>query len=111
MADYSSAAFDYAYEVDRTVELCLADGSTFRLEVVHRVKGYSGLDYEVRYFKQRKLYETPDGNAFGTQETPLGPSLDLWERDMSLPSAEAQSAELALSSALRWLAERLGDHA
>jgi len=108
MADYSNPAFDYAYEIDKTVEICLADGRTYRLEIVHRLKGYAKQDYEVRYYERRALYETSDGSIVSTPKAPLAMRIDVWVRDMNLPSVDMSSAEAAHSWALKWIAERYG---
>jgi hypothetical protein len=103
--DYNNPAFDYAYEIEKTVEVSLADGLTYRLEIVHRIKGYARKDYEVRYYTQHSV----SGTATDIRSQVAAPStgVDVWVRDMSLPSVDGmESAELALESALYWLADR-----
>jgi hypothetical protein len=103
--NYDNPAFDYAFEIEKTVEVSLADGFTYRLEVVHRMKGYAEKNYEVHYYTKRTLSATAGDQRSKGAETQT--EMDVWVRDMSLPSVDGmESAELALESALYWLTDR-----
>jgi hypothetical protein len=106
MVDYRNAAFVYAYEIEKTVEVYLADGRTYRLEVARRVKGDAQQDYEVRYYRRRAFEEATSGSRPDSQEASRAAPLEVWDRDMDLPSVEMQSAEAALKWALHWLVDR-----
>ena len=105
---YSDSAFSEVYEIVRTVEIVLASGRTFRLEVVKTEKGLSVPPYHVVAYERLTLYRAGDGSITSDSMVPRTVRFHVWMRDLELPSYtfHRDTPEGALSVALNLLSER-----
>ena len=100
--DYNNPAITEALEIVKTVEFVLESNRSFRLEVVHRMKGTVEPHYDVSCYERKTLYKAPNG-TISAESLPLAPRLDVWVRVIDLPRVNPNSADAALSQALNWL--------
>jgi len=103
--DYGNKALASVYEIERTVEIHLTGGKTFRLEVARCVKGTADVHYVVWYYEQHTRHIALNG-TISAESVPHSTPYCIWVPDNHLPWVNQPSADLALSQAIDWLAER-----
>lgn len=103
--NFDDEAISYAYEIEKTVEVHLTSNRTFRLEVVHCVKGTAQAHYDVRYYERQSLHKGPDG-SISIRSVPNSVEFYVWVVDRDLPWINQPTRDAALNQALSWLTER-----
>ena len=107
MEDYRNAAVIEAYEIVQTVQILLASGRTFRLEVVKNMTGTRIGEHHVDTYERQSLFKGPKGEISSTRMQ-SGIEFYVWVRDIDLPTNTyyRSTPEAAISMALALLTER-----